>query len=58
MSVAKRVRRIFQEYEWELVLLISSLIVIISLFAMNDLRIFIIGIILAAIGFAGFIIKE
>jgi hypothetical protein len=58
MSVAKKVRRAIRGYEWELVLLISSLIVIISLFATNDLLIFIIGVILAAIGFTGFIIKE
>ena len=58
MSISKRILRKFQGYEWEIVLVISSLIVIISLFATNDLRIFIIGVILAAVGFIGFIIKE
>jgi hypothetical protein len=58
MSVAKRVCRAFQGYKWELVLVISSVIVIISLFATNDLFMFIIGVILAAIGLTGFIMKE
>ena len=58
MSVAKRIRHAFRGHEWELVLAISSLMIIISLFATSDIRIFIIGVILAAIGLTGFIMKE